>query len=50
MASTLDFEAPLMRLQEEITRLRGEADGGNADAAGKVAKGTAAMTFMGGRS
>src|SRR5205085_9153583 len=37
MASTLDFEAPLMRLQEEITRLRGEADGGNADAAGKVA-------------
>jgi acetyl-CoA carboxylase carboxyl transferase subunit alpha len=37
MASTLDFEAPLMHLQEEIARLRCEADGGNADAAGKVA-------------
>jgi acetyl-CoA carboxylase carboxyl transferase subunit alpha len=37
VASTLDFEAPLTRLQEEITRLRGEADGGNAEAAGKVA-------------
>ena len=37
MASTLDFEAPLARLQEEITRLRDEADGGNAEAAGKVA-------------
>ena len=37
MASTLDFEAPLMRLQEEIARLRREADGGNDDPAGKVA-------------
>ena len=37
MASTLDFEAPLTRLQEEITRLRDEADGGNTEAAGKVA-------------
>jgi acetyl-CoA carboxylase carboxyl transferase subunit alpha len=37
VASAMDFEAPLRGLQDEIARARRDADGGNAEAAAKVA-------------